>query len=261
MIIWRKYIWERRTINQLANDYNKSERWIRNQLDEIRVRHKLINPQPIVANADCVFFGRTNGYVVFRSFHLKKNLYWKKIANESARVYRLGRMKLEAQGFLLKAVVIDGKHGTKRVFSDIPIQMCHFHQVQIVLRYLTKRPKLLAAQELNKLVLLLSETDKTSFTFWLTEWHKKWNHVLKEKVTNSKTDKYYFIHRKLRSAYRSLKTNLPYLFSHQDYPELNIPNTNNSLEGSFTNLKELVRIHRGSRRARKDKIIDEILGK
>jgi hypothetical protein len=92
----------------------------------------------------------------------------------------------------------------------------------------------------------------------LNEWHKKWNHLLKEKITNHKTGKYHFINKKLRSAYRSLKTNLPYLFTYQDYPEFNIPNTNNSLEGSFTDLKILVRIHK---RVKKDKIIDEILGK
>ena len=32
-----------------------------------------------------------------------------------------------------------------------------------------------------------------------------------------------FKHRQLRSALRSLKNNLPYLFAYQDYPELNIP--------------------------------------
>jgi hypothetical protein len=48
---------------------------------------------------------------------------------------------------------------------------------------------------------------------------------------------------------------------YEKYPELNIPNTTNSLDGCFAYLKELVRVHRGSRRDLKDKIIEEILRK
>ena len=43
------------------------------------------------------------------------------------------------------------------------------------------------------------------------------------------------------------------------YPGLNIPNTTNSLDGCFAYLKELVRVHRGSKRSLKKKIIEEIL--
>jgi hypothetical protein len=42
---------------------------------------------------------------------------------------------------------------------------------------------------------------------------------------------------------------------------LNIPNTTNSLDGCFSYLKELVKIHRGSRKDLKRKIIEEILWK
>jgi hypothetical protein len=48
-----------------------------------------------------------------------------------------------------------------------------------------------------------------------------------------------------RSAYRSLRLNLPYLFTYEKYPELNIPNTTNSFDGCFAYLKQLVRVHRG----------------
>jgi len=37
--------------------------------------------------------------------------------------------------------------GVREIFSNRPVQMCHFHQVAIVRRYLTSRPKLEAAQE------------------------------------------------------------------------------------------------------------------
>jgi len=68
-----------------------------------------------------------------------------------------------------------------------------------------------------------------------------------------------YTHKRLRSAYRSLKINLPYLFTYQKYPQLNIPNTTNSLDGCFAYLKELVRVHRGANKGRKRKIIHDIL--
>jgi hypothetical protein len=54
----------------------------------------------------------------------------------------------------------------------------------------------------------------------------------------SNTAKSHFVHKKLRSAYHSIKRNMPWLWSFYDYPDLNIPNTNNGLEGQFTDLKQ-----------------------
>lgn len=43
-------------------------------------------------------------------------------------------------------------------------------------------------------------------------------------------------------------------------PELNIPNTTNSLDGSFSFLKEKTNMHRGFTKGLRDKIIEHILG-
>ena len=53
----------------------------------------------------------------------------------------------------------------------------------------------------------------------------------------------FFTHRRLRSALRTLKSNLDLLFTYQSYP--NISNTNNSLEASFNDLKSKIRNHTG----------------
>lgn len=43
--------------------------------------------------------------------------------------------------FALHSITCDGRRGLLGSFGDIPTQMCHFHQVAIVRRYLTKNPK------------------------------------------------------------------------------------------------------------------------
>ncbi|MCB4782781.1 MAG: transposase, partial [Sulfurovum sp.] len=41
---------------------------------------------------------------------------------------------------------------------------------------------------------------------------------------------------KLVSAYRSLRTNLPYLFTYKKYKHLGIHNTTNSLDGGYSQI-------------------------
>lgn len=199
--------------------------------------------------------------MVFREPHLKKNLYWQEIINENSDVYWKGRTELEKQGFIIQAVVVDGKKCLKSVFLDLPVQMCHFHQIAIITRYLTTRPKLEAGKELKKIALSLTTSNEEKFSELLNNWFEKWKEFLKERTVNLETGRWFYTHKRLRSAYRSLKTNLPYLFTHQKYPELNIPNTTNSLDGTFSHFKSLLRIHRGLKRARRYKVICEILRK
>lgn len=124
---------------------------------------------------------------------------------------------------------------------------------------MTNNPRLEAGIELKQVVFELCKDSKKDFTKKLTKWHKKWESFLKEKTIDPFTKKWHYTHKRIRSAYRSLKVNLPYLFTYQDYPKLKIPNTTNSLDGSFANLKDLVGVHRGFNSALKRKIIEEIL--
>ena len=259
--LWHEYIFKRQTINQLASKYNKGKDWIRNQLSLVKVKVTEIIPQPLVLIADSTFFKRTFGVIVFRAPHLEKNIYWKEIRTETIDSYKEARIILERQGFEFKAIVLDGRPGVREVFKDIPVQMCHFHQKMIVNRYLTTRPKLEASIELREITLALCKTNKEEFTKALNNWYLKWQDFLKEKTIDPETGKWHYTHKRVRSAFRSLKTNLPFLSTYQKYPELNIPNTTNSLDGSFAHLKGLINIHRGIKKELKLKIINEILGK
>ena len=137
--------------------------------------------------------------------------------------------------------------------------MCHFHQMQNVTKYLTRRPETEAGKELRKIMLTLARSDEFTFTFNLKEWHNKWGEYIKEKTKVAGTKHWYYTHKKIRSAYLSMFRNLPYLFTYLKYPELNIPNTTNSLDGSFNHLKDKVDLHHGLRKDRRYKLIQEFL--
>lgn len=137
--------------------------------------------------------------------------------------------------------------------------MCQFHQLAIIRRYLTKRPKLKAAQELMSVVDLMKQTDKESFIGALELWFDKWQDFLNERTINPVTNKSFYTHKRLRSAYRSLRNNLTWLFTWYDYIGLEIPNTTNAIDGHFADLKNKLRNHNGLSKQRKKKFIDEFL--
>lgn len=64
---------------------------------------------------------------------------------------------------------------------------------------------------------------------------------------------------KLRSAYFSVKRNMPLLWTFYDRPELGLPNTNNALEGLFSELKTKARVHSGISRDNSTKLLDELI--
>lgn len=77
---------------------------------------------------------------------------------------------------------------------------------------------------------------------------------------SSTTAEGHFTHPRVRAAYRSLQTNLPYLFIYKNLKVLHIPNTTNSLEGGvFSPMKFKINPHRGMSKSLKLKIVDEFL--
>jgi len=147
-------------------------------------------------------------------------------------------------------VTIDGKRGLQKVFKDFPLQMCHFHQAKTVRRYITKRPRLQAGKDLKKIMYRLTQT----------KWYETYKDFIEEKSINNDTGKSCYTHQKVRAAYRSLRANLPYLFTRNKYKKFKIPNTTNTLDGgTFSPLKILIKIHRGLSKYLKLKMVDDYL--
>lgn len=138
----------------------------------------------VIIIGDTTFFSKTDGLTVFREPNQKRNLWWKFVHSETADTYAMGKAHLERNGFIIKAVVLDGRRGIRRVFEGIPTQMCHFHQKQIINRYLTTRPKLKSGQELRAIATSLTCTDRNTFTARLDEWYVTWGRFLKEKTVD-----------------------------------------------------------------------------
>lgn len=244
---------------QLANRYKCSVKTIQRKLDKIKITQQEKLPREVIVLMDTTYWGRNFGVMLFKDSITKENLLKFYVKTETNAKYIEGIEVLKQQGFVINAIVCDGRKGLIQSFGNTPVQMCQFHQASIIRRYLTKKPKLRAAQELLFVVDLMKQTDKESFEGALDLWFEKWKDFLNERTINPETKKSFYTHKRLRSAYRSLKNNLPWLFTWYEFIELNIPNTTNAIDGHFADLKNKLRNHNGLNLKRKMKFIDEFL--
>lgn len=258
--LWNDYVWGKQNLKQIAKKECRSIEWVRNQFDTIIIAKKEVAPQTTVIIVDTTFFGRTWGVCVFRAPHFKKNIWWQDVNREIMSHYYYGRMILEEKGWKFTAAVVDGKRGMTTVFKDIPVQVCQFHQMKNVTRYITRKPETIHGKALRQVMLRLPSCTEKEFEQLLSDWKKEYGYVLTDKTYIVGTKRWYYTHKKTRSAYCSLERNMPYLFTYLRYPEFNIPNTTNSLDGFFTHLKDKVDIHHGLQKDRRYKVIEEILG-
>ena len=124
---------------------------------------------------DTTYWGRNFGVMLFKDPKTKENLLKYYVRNETNLLYLKGINELKVRGYTITAIVTDGRKGVAQSFGSIPVQMCQFHQVAIIRRYITKNPKLPASIELKELVAMMKVTDKESLEGGLDLWFTKWN--------------------------------------------------------------------------------------
>ncbi len=236
-----------------------------------------ISSSKVIIVADATFFGKRKdkmGTLVFKDVINNKIVATKYIQSETVDDYKQLFEFVKEKGFEVIGVILDGKRGLNKAFKDIPIQLCHFHQIAIVKRYLTNNPRLEASIDLLQITKKLPNIKKESFEKALNIWYVKYKSFLEERMTtcakctrqtervtlNSNNGKLSPTNPRLLAAYKSLRNNLPYLFTYKKFRKFDFQNTTNSLDGGvFAHMKKLMKLHQGLAKKRKIKLIDEYL--
>ena len=194
--------------------------------------------------------------MVFRSYELRKNILRKEVKRETIEEYKKGIKEIQSKWWIIKAIVCDGKRWLLW-WLNFPVQMCVFHQKQIMRKYITKNPKLEANKELKDISMLIWKIRKSTIKEWLDDRYRRYKVFLSEKNDGGN-----YVHTRTKKAYKSLENNLQYLYTFSDYKGIvDIPRTTNSLESVFSHMKQKVWLHRWLKKHRKLKLIDEFLGK
>jgi len=257
---YEQYSSGRHTLDDLSQRYGRDVETLRRQFD--RYTPPILTPavatHPVALTFDATFFGRGYGLLIYRAEG--RNIFWQEIVTERMKDIEDGLKHLLAQGWRFSSVTLDGRKGAiqliERLQPCIPIQMCLFHQKAIIRRYTTGKPKTPCGKAIRNLMHDLLEISEVEFLRRLQELLDTYGSFLKER-----NDQNQFRHRRLRSALRSLRSNAPYLFAHQRFPESAIPTTTNSCDGSFAHWKAKIKIHRGLRHDRRSKMIAALLSK
>ena len=255
------YIEGKQTLRQLALRYDVSERTIRRDLTGMHFVHSISKYKDVTVQLDTTYWGRHFGLMVIKDALRNKILWHKYVRNETIAQYIEGISWLKSQGFKIYGAVIDGMRGLAQALYPIPVQMCQFHQILIIRRYLTQEPDLEASIQLLDLVKSITRMDKESFIGAFNEWYEKYKDVLNERAHDKRIKRNMppYMRPRLRSAYLSLRRNMPLLWTFYDHPETGLPNTNNGIEGLFSDLKGKLRVHRGISKDNRKKLLDEYI--
>ena len=259
-IFWYEYLVNKQTYKDIGVRYGVSESTVKRKIRLITEEWQPDIPRKKgFLLLDTTYFGRNWGVLVAMEAQTGRVLHRKYISHERLMDYTECVSVIEQQGFIVQGMVIDGMRGLFQAFSPYQVQMCQYHQCAIIRRYLTTNPKLQAGKELLALSKTISGSTHDVFVKELNAWETKWTDFLNERSVNSITGKSHYVHKKLRSAKRSLNTNLPYLFVCQKDENKGLPNTNNKLEGTFTNIKKNLNNHSGMSKENRKRFIDGFL--
>lgn len=257
--LWNEYVHGRRTVNELALSYGCNERTVRRHLSLVADAFVPYVPASAVVIMDTTYFGRGFGVSIFLDTTTGKVLHRRYVRNETNADYIAGLDAIRSNGTSVSAVVCDGRTGLLASFLDCPAQMCQFHQMQIVRRLLTSKPKLQAGRELMDLCHRMKTLGKSAFTAEFEAWCERWRNFLAERTALA-SGRTTYTHRRLRAARKSIMSHLPWLFTYEDFPTLGIPRTTNRLEGVNSLLKRNMASHNGLNGKNRIKFIDSFLG-
>ena len=255
------YVEGKQTLSQLALKYGVNEKTIRRDLEGMRHIQKISKYKQVTIQMDTTYWGQRFGLMVIRDAVRGRVLWRKYVRHETIADYIEGINWLKSKGFRLYGAVIDGMKGLAKALYPLPVQLCQFHQMLTVRKYITQDPDIEASRVLLDLVNNITKMDKESFIGAFNEWYEKYQDVLNERVHDKriKNKTPPFMRPRLRSAYFSVKRNMPLLWTFYDRPELGLPNTNNALEGLFSEFKTKVRVHSGISRENRKKLLDELI--
>jgi len=254
--VWYDYVFKKQVLRELKEDYQLDKRTLHQYLMNHIVPTKEHTPRALFVVVDALYFRKKKHAtpwcaVVFRDPQQKENLWWGFGPVESHALYAQGRVHLETLGYALLGVTGDGIAMLRKVFADIPFQMCLVHMERIIVRKITRNPQTEAGKVLLALVRTLRDTPSVFWRERFMQYIERYRDFLNERTYHPESGTSSWTHQELRSAVLSLKQFEPYLFTHETVRAL--PQTSNTLEGHFGHIRDIVRVHRG--------ISDELLRK
>ena len=246
--LWTLYQAKKQTIVEIAASSGKSPSTVKRRLRGIAIKWEQphLDGMSGFVHLDVTYWGRNWGVLLALDDATSRPLYVAFVKHETVADYVQAVETITRMGYTIQGIVIDGMRSLFDMFRDTyRIQMCQFHMRSIIDRYLTKKPKLKAAVALKELMGRLTVLDRDGFEKEFVKWIEDWDHTLNRRTVSKRTGKSHYTHKRLRTAMNSVAFFLPYLFTYKEKGCEGMPNTNNKVEGVFTDLKKNLNNHSG----------------
>jgi hypothetical protein len=250
------------TVAQLEKLFNHSYRTLWWYIDKFLTKPpqpKLpLTQQTIWLKIDATYFGSSGCLVVYR---IKgKVIYWRFVQGEYLDEYIRDLCYLKTAGYNIAGVTSDW-HGSivaavRFALPTTPHQRCLVHTQRLVQSLLTCQPKTEAGQDLLTLSRFLNQIhnhyEARIWNLWLVRWKRRYEELIKQRSYATKDDgskTWWYTHKSVRRAFRTLWFTQEHLFLYLNYPELD--KDTNDLEALFSHLKQKLEAHRGLTRKKK----------
>ena len=246
--LWALYQANKQTVGEIAAIASKSPSTIKRRLRKIAIKWEQprLDGMSGYVHLDVTYWGRNWGVLLALDDATCRPLYVAFVKHETVADYVQAVETVTRMGYTIQGIVIDGMRSLFERFGGVyKVQMCQFHMRSIVDRYLTKNPRLKAAVALKELMGRLTAMEKAEFVKEFALWKEEWAQTLNRRTESKRTGRSHFTHKRLRTAMNSVDYYMPYLFTCQEKGCEGMPNTNNKVEGVFTDLKKNLNNHSG----------------
>jgi len=245
-----------------------SERTLRRHFDnflaESPLPRKPAHPKEVYLKVDGTYFKRWGCSLAFKSNVTAGNhiIFWDFAVRENYWRYCFDFARLKELGYIVLGVTSDW-HGSlvsavKESFPDVPHQRCLVHTRRLCETLLTKHPETGAGQDLLNLVRELTHikthAESKVWLTWLARFETRHGETINHRTYAPDHQHWWFTHRNVRRAFRTLKTSTDNLFLYLGFSELT--SNTNCLEAEFTHLKQKLKVHKGLKRSRKINFIN-----
>lgn len=207
--LYEEYVKGKQTLSEIADRHGLSVSTVQRRMRKVHSTRIISKYKEVIILMDATYWGKNFGVLLIVDAY-RKRLLWRKFLDKKETIadYLEGIEWLREHKFKIRGIVCDGLWGLPQALRLYKVQYCQFHQVKTVDEYLTKNPLTDAGKELQKIAHLLCHTDKESFIGMLDMWYEKWNEWLKHRTLDKNTGRKIYTHRRVRSAYFSIKNDI-----------------------------------------------------
>ncbi len=201
----------KQTVAKIARKTDLSPSTIKRVLRDIAIRWEQpdLTGRSGFVHLDVTYWGHNRGVFLALDDESCRPLYLAFIHHETIADHEKAVKTIADLGYVTKGIVIDGMRSLSDNFSSYRIQMCQYHMLRIVKRYLTKSPRLKVSRSLKNLMKRLVGMGKDDFMKEYARWKEEYSQTLNRCSVSKRDGKSHYTHKRQRTAMNSVDFYLP----------------------------------------------------